>query len=109
LDIRYYQTASGRRPAGEYIDGLPEADLELIIGDFEVICEKGIPGAPIDTRHLGGRLWELKSGRRKQQRIFYFINTDNNMVLLHACKKQRGGAQRRDVDTAKKRLSELTI
>jgi phage-related protein len=112
MEIRYYETSSGRKPAQEYINSLPEADRAGITGDIELIQEMGIINAPVVTRKLQGKqfkgkLWELKSGTGHQQRIFYILKTGPLMLLLHACKKQKEGAQRRDLDVALKRMKEV--
>jgi len=107
-EIKYYRTASGREPVREYVDSLPRDDQAAIFGDFESIMEYGILRAPVVTRHLQGYrgLWEIKTGSRHQQRIFYCLITGAITVLLHACKKQRD-SQPRDVKTAAKRMKEV--
>ena len=107
MEILYYQTASGRMPAREYITALPEADRAAIAGDLTLIEQHGIRNAPINTRHLGGKLWEIKTGTGNQQRLFYCLIEGGSLVILHACKKQRSGAQHGDVKTAEKRMREV--
>jgi phage-related protein len=71
------------------------------------LVEFGIIKAPVVTRKLREKLWEIKTGTRHQQRIFYCLITGDAIVLLHACKKQKEGAQRGDVNLAFKRMKEV--
>ena len=107
MNILYYRTASGRMPVREYIHSLTKDDIAAITADLESIGEKGILAAPVTTRKLKEKLWEIKTGTRNQQRIFYCLIVENGIVLLHACKKQKEGAQRGDVDLAYKRMKEI--
>jgi phage-related protein len=107
MNVIYYKTSSGREPVREYLNNLPIADRAIITGDLEQIRDYGILGAQIVTRKLIEKLWEIKTGMRRQQRIFYCLITGDEMILLHACKKQKQGAQRGDVDVAYKRMKEV--
>jgi phage-related protein len=62
----------------------------------------------LDTRQLVGKLWEIKFSKN---RIMYIIADNDNIYMLHACKKQKGKAEQFEVDTAKRRAKEsgLTI
>jgi hypothetical protein len=81
MNIYYFKTSSGRMPVQDYINDLPSADRVLIAGDLQLIRECGIMKAP--------------------------VMTGDSLVLLHACKKQKQGAQRGDVDLAHKRMKEV--
>jgi phage-related protein len=107
MNIVYYKTFSGRIPVKEYVYSLPKADIEAITADFEIIRDRGILSNTVETRKLKEKLWEIKTGTRHQQRIFYCLVSDEGIVLLHACKKQKEGAQRGDVELAYKRMKEI--
>ena len=107
MNIFYFKTSSGREPVREYVNDLPSADRVIIAGDLEIIRDCGILAAPVVTRKLVEKLWEIKTGTRHQQRIFYCVMTGNVLVLLHACKKQKQGAQRHDVELSLKRMKEV--
>lgn len=107
MDIIYYKTSSGREPVLEYLQKLPEPDQVDIAADFKILYEFGIMHPSLITRKLKGKLWEIKTGTRHQQRIFYCLVNADGIVLLHACKKQKEGAQRGDVDLAYKRMKEV--
>jgi phage-related protein len=107
MNVLYYRTSSGREPVREYIYSLPKEDLVIITGDLEQIRDCGIMTAQVVTRKLIDKLWEIKTGTRNQQRIFYCVMSGDSLVLLHACKKQKEGAQRNDVELAYKRMKEV--
>ncbi len=106
MEISFYKTLSGREPAKEYITKLQEQDRVQIEGDFKLIEKHGL-AAPVTLRHLKGKLWEIKTGGRNQQRIFYYLVTGPRMLLLHACKKQKQGSQHEDVAVAFYRMQEV--
>lgn len=107
MNIYFYKTLSGREPVREYIESLPEADRVIIAVDIRLIAEYGIFDAPIITRKLQEKLWEIKTGTRHQQRVFYCMISKNGITFLHACKKQKEGSQRRDVKLAYRRMREV--
>ena len=112
MKIIYFKTGSGKEPVKDYIISLPEADRAILTGDFELILEYGLTNAPVSTRKMQGKqfkgkLWELKSGTRTQQRIFYCLENAEFMILLHACKKQKQAGQKRDLKLALKRMKEV--
>jgi phage-related protein len=109
MNVLYYQTSSGREPVREYVNSLPNEDRVIITGDLEQIRDFGIMAAQVMTRKLIEKLWEIKTGTRHQQRIFYCVMSGDALVLLHACKKQKEGAQRNDVKLAYKRMKEVLL
>jgi phage-related protein len=107
MDVIYYQTSSGREPVRVYINELPKEDRVIITSDLEQIRDHGIMAANVVSRKLIEKLWEIKTGTRSQQRLFYCVISGDTLVLLHACKKQKQGAQRGDIDLAYKRMREV--
>jgi len=107
MNIVYYKTSSGREPVREYVNALPEADRVAVTGDMELIRDYGIRHASVVTRKLKDKLWEIKTGTRHQQRIFYCVAAGDTLILLHACKKQKEGSQWGDVELAHKRMREV--
>jgi phage-related protein len=109
MELLFYQTEQGRQPVREYIDDLDRDDKAQIIADFELIRKYGLMDAPVSTRKLQGgqfkgKLWELKTGKGNQHRIFYCVIVGTQLIMLHACKKQKEGGQKKDLDTALGRL-----
>ena len=59
----------------------------------------------LNTRQLEGKLWEIKYPRHN--RIFYVLLDGDNIYLLHACKKQKGKAEKFELDKARERSKEI--
>ena len=51
----------------------------------------------LNTRQLRGKLWEIKIS---QNRVMYVIIDSNNVAFLHICKKQKGKAEKQDINKA---------
>lgn len=51
----------------------------------------------LNTRQLRGKLWEIKIS---QNRIMYVIINREAVAFLHICKKQKGKAEKQDLDKA---------
>jgi phage-related protein len=105
--ISFYKTPSGREPVKEYLDRLEKVDFRIILKDLDSLSSFGLVNAPVTMRHLKGKLWEIKTGSCRQQRIFYCVVTGPVMILLHACKKQKQGCQREDLALAYQRMMEV--
>lgn len=54
----------------------------------------------IDTRQLRGKLWEI---RVSQTRIMYVIIDTDGVAFLHICKKQKGKAEKQEIEKALER------
>ena len=54
----------------------------------------------LNTRQLQGKLWEIKLS---QNRIMYIIADRKSVYFLHACKKQKGKAEKFELEKAIKR------
>ena len=57
----------------------------------------------LDTRQLRGKLWEIKFS---SNRIMYVVKDSDNIYFLHACKKQKGKAEKFELEKAIKRAKE---
>ena len=99
----YYYTSGKRQPVREYIDALPQEERAVVAAALLDIEEHDLDGTTV-TRHIDGKLWELKISRH---RIFYVIIVGPVMVLLHAYKKQGQKAPSRELDVARKRMKEV--
>jgi phage-related protein len=53
----------------------------------------------------GGKLWEIKFHRHN--RIFYCLVSNQDIYLLHVCQKQKGKAEKLNLNTARKRLRDI--
>ena len=51
----------------------------------------------LNTRQLRGKLWEIKFS---QTRLMYVIINKDGVAFLHICKKQKGKAEKQEIDKA---------
>jgi len=99
-----YQTAGGKNLIKEYLSSLPETERfvgysirhKIVLHGLEAIKE-------FDTRQLRGKLWEIKFSKN---RIMYVIADSENIYFLHACRKQKGKAEKFELETAIQRAKE---
>lgn len=108
IPVVFFATATGREPVREWLKELDRDDRREIGGDILAV-QKGWPlGLPL-CRSLGQGLWEVRStlpSRRIARVIFAF--DDETIVLLHGFIKKTQKTPPGEIDTALKRLKEMT-
>ena len=101
MDIYDYCTQGGKNLILEYIDALPKAQRLELYAIREEIREHGMDAfEKLVTRQLRGKLWEIKAS---QTRIMYVLINRDGVVFLHICKKQKGKAEKQELETAIRR------
>ena len=100
--VEFYIEDSGKNPVRDFIKSLTQKEQAAVQHDLGTLVEFGLD-VPF-VRHIGGRLWEIKSG---PARIFYVVYTGQRFILLHGYYKKSQKAPRRDIETAEKRLAAL--
>ena len=91
----------------EYIKDLPDALKAEILDTRQLIREKGIDAfLLLTTRQLYKKLWEIKIS---QERIMYVIQDQESVYFLNICKKQKGKAEKQELEKAKKRAKEAGL
>ena len=107
MQIYDYSTSGGKNLTLEYIKDLPDALKAEILDTRQLIREKGIDAFPLlATRQLYKKLWEIKIS---QERIMYVIQDLESVYFLNICKKQKGKAERQELEKAKKRAKEAGL
>ena len=107
MQIYDYSTSGGKNLILEYIKDLPDALKAEILDTRQLIREKGIDAFPLlATRQLYKKLWEIKIS---QERIMYVIQDQESVYFLNICKKQKGKAERQELEKAKKRAKEAGL
>jgi phage-related protein len=104
MKIRFFETRRGQAPVQEYIHSLPARDASKIESAFEDIRERGLANTFVSLRQLRNKLWEI---RIQPHRIFYAVIDHDELVLLHAYKKQSQRAPKVEIETALGRLKVL--
>ena len=107
MQIYDYSTSGGKNLILEYIKDLPDALKAEILDTRQLIREKGIDAFPLlATRQLYKKLWEIKIS---QERIMYVIQDQESVYFLNICKKQKGKAEKQELEKAKKRAKEAGL
>ena len=84
-----------------YIDKLSAKERLEIYDIRQEIRKHGMDAfEKIDTRQLRGKLWEI---RVSQTRIMYVIVDTNGVAFLHISKKQKGKAEKQEIEKALER------
>jgi phage-related protein len=60
----------------------------------------------LNTRQLRGKLWEIKFSNN---RMIYAVANKDNIFFLHACKKQKGKAEKFEIEKALSRMAEVGL
>lgn len=106
INVHHYETNGGKDLILDYIDGLPKDEKAEGLTILEKLEEEGLAALSVlNTRQLRGKLWEIKF--YNDNRIMYVIADMDNMYLVHACKKQKGKAEKFELNKAIKRVKEL--
>jgi phage-related protein len=108
LHVVFFATGAGREPVREWLKELDKDDRREIGADILAV-QLGWPlGLPL-CRSLGKGLWEVRSSlpsRRIARVIFAF--DDGTIVLLNGFIKKTQKTPAVEIDTALKRLKEMT-
>jgi phage-related protein len=107
MKIHDYETESGKNLIKEYLHNLPRDEQLEGYRIRHNIMRFGLEAFPLlDTRQLFGKLWEIKfSGNR----IMYVIADEKSVYFLHACQKQKGKAEKYELDKAIKRAKKRNL
>ena len=101
MEIYDYKTASGKNLITGYIDSLSKSERLELYDIRSEIRKTGLDAfEKLNTRQLRGKLWEIKSSRT---RIMYVIIDNDRVAFLHICKKQKGKAEKQELEKAIKR------
>ena len=101
MEIRDYATAGGKNIIMEYIDALPVAEKTEILEVRRLIFDRGIEAfSLLTTRQLYRKLWEIKVSK---ERVMYIIQDEDTVYFLNICKKQKGKAEKQELEKAKRR------
>ena len=105
MNIYRYHTSGGKDLILDYIKKLPkkqQAEAMAIQLKLEI---NGLDALEIlNTRQLRKKLWEIKFD---DNRLMYVVADSENLYILHACKKQKGKAEKFELNKAIERAKEL--
>jgi phage-related protein len=108
MKIHSYFTSGGKDLIKEYLDDLPKSEKAEGYFILEMLETRGaVYFDNLNTRQIEGKIWEIKF--RRHNRIFYVLLDEKNLYLLHACKKQKGKAEKFELDKARSRFKEILL
>lgn len=105
MNVFRYETNGGKDLILDYINGLPRKQRATGLFILETLEIKGLQALEcLNTRQLRHKLWEIKFDKN---RLMYVVADKDNLYILHACRKQKGKAERFELDKAIQRAKEL--
>lgn len=106
MNIYRYQTDGGKDLILDYIERLPKQQEIIARGILQKLQVHGLEALKVlNTRQLRKKLWEIKFF--DNNRLMYVVADDENFYILHACKKQKGKAEKFELGKAIERAKEL--
>lgn len=107
MEILDYCTEGGKNLIKEYLSNLPISERTYGYGIRHKIIKEGLKAFEgLNTRQLNGKLWEIKLF---DNRIMYVILDKDTVHFLHACKKQKGKAEKFELNKAINRAKERNL
>ena len=107
MEIYDYVTTGGKNLIREYISTRPIEERREIYKIRHNIILNGIAAFQgLSTRQLRGKLYEIKYN---DNRIMYIIKDSDSVYFLHACQKQKGKAEKFELEKAIQRAKEFDI
>lgn len=104
MRVTFFKTSSGRSPVLEFIQGLAKSERARLFEALDQVERHGLDAIRVLFRHIEGKLWEIKVSAH---RILYVVIEREEMVLLHAYKKQGQKLPIKERDIAIRRMKEL--
>jgi len=105
MNVYTYKTKGDKDLIYDYINNLPVNEQSKGLELIKQIKDDGSKALRLmDTRQLRKKLYEIKFSNN---RLMYVIADEDNIYILHACKKQKGKAEVFEINKALKRAKEL--
>ncbi len=103
--IGFYQDHRGQSPILDFVNGLPAQDRARIDLALRLLHEFGTALGMPHARPVRDRIWELRPGG---VRLLYFANINHQFVNLHGYRKTTQRTPDREIETAIRRMNEIT-
>jgi len=105
IKISFYRSSNGRTPVKEYLKSLGPFQIAKIRNIFRQLREFGPRNSYVFIKRIRGEkykgLYEIKV---RYSRILYFLDTNNEYILLHGFTKKTNKSPDRELDIALKRM-----
>ena len=110
-NVLFYKDNNGKEPVVEYLrllcsktDKNSRINANKINDYIEILRQFGTTAGEPYVKHIDDNLWELRPLRN---RIFFVTWIDDSFVLLHHFIKKSQKTPQREIDKAKREISEL--
>lgn len=104
MRVTFYRRASGRAPVLDYLKALSIQERARLFEALEEVEKHGFDAIRVLFRQIDGKLWEMKISAH---RVFYVLIEREEMVLLHAYRKQGQKLPLKEREVAMKRMKEV--
>ena len=107
--VKYFtDKRTGRTPVRDYIDDAPVKDRSKIFKYIEYLRQsKGVLDEPY-SKHIRGKIRELRVDfANNRHRIFYFTFVGQNIILLHAFRKNTAKTPESEIIKAENNLNQV--
>lgn len=106
LKVRFYRADSGREYVREWLKSLPNKAKKTIGEDIKTV-QLGWPlGMPL-VKHMGDRIFEVRSTIPDGIARVLFVVKDLEMILLHGLIKKTDKTPEKELEIARKRAKNL--
>jgi phage-related protein len=98
----FYRTEAGNEPLRDWLKGMPAEDRRLIGEDIKTV-EFGWPVGMPTCRPLGDGLYEVRTNLSDNRivRVFFYVDAEQRMVLLHGILKRTRTTPEADLKLAR--------
>ena len=103
MNLHFYESKSGKNLILEYLESL--STDEQVAGYSVVKCLEEERMDEVKFKRWEKKIYEVYF--YKHNRIFYITVNNNDMYLLHACRKQKNRTEKNDKNIVIKRAKEL--
>lgn len=104
MKVTFYTTTSGRSPVWDYLEDLGKQERARVLEALQQIEHYGFDALKVRFRQIEAKLWEIKIS---MHRIFYVIIEHDEMILLHAYRKQSQKLPLKERAVALRRMKEV--
>ncbi|NHM27783.1 type II toxin-antitoxin system RelE/ParE family toxin [Desulfofundulus sp. TPOSR] len=105
-EVEFYKSASGRKPAADFIVSLQPKEQAKIARAIDLLEEFGPQIGMPYVKHLGDGLWELRVPFGGQTfRLLFFIE-GNTLIMVHALSKKTPKTPLKELNTAIARMKD---
>jgi len=106
IPVIFYRTEAGSEPVRAWLRAMPARDRQLIGEDIKTV-EFGWPVGMPTCRPMGRGLHEVRTSLTGNRiaRVFFYVDKNQRMVLLHGILKKTRATPASDLDLAWRNMS----